>query len=83
MFSTKIYNSVPIFFNTVRDNVLLVVSEASFLSRLGKSNVMNPDKRNAIAFIYIAISGVLAINKTPAIAGPIKMHQILLNYVMS
>ena len=44
---------------------------------------MNPDKRNAIAFIYIAISGVLAINKTPAIAGPIKMNQILLNYVMS
>ena len=33
---------------------------------------MNPDKRNAIAFIYIANSGVLAINKPPAIAGPIK-----------
>ncbi len=60
------------FFNTVRDNVLLVVSESFFLSRFGKSNVMNPDKRNAIAFIYIAKSGVLAINKTPAIAGPIK-----------
>ena len=65
MFSTKIYNSVPIFFNTVSDNVLLVVSKSSFLSRFGKSNVMNPDKRNAIAFIYIANSGVPAINKTP------------------
>ena len=45
-----------------------------FLSRLGNSNVIIPDKRNAIAFIYIANSGVLAINNTPAIAGPIKMH---------
>ena len=54
-----------------------------FLSRLGNSNVITPDKRNAIAFIYIANSGVLAINNTPAIAGPIKMHQILLNYAMS
>lgn len=83
MFSTKIYNSVPIFFNTVRDNVLLVVSEASFLSRLGKSNVMNPDKRNAIAFIYIANSGVPAINNPPLLLVQLMMHQILLKYVMS
>ena len=42
-----------------------------FLSRLGSSNVITPDKRNAIAFIYIANSGVLAINNAPAIDGPI------------
>ena len=82
MFSTKIYNSVPIFFN-VSDNVLLVVSKSSFLSRFGKSNVMNPDKRNAIAFIYIANSGVLAINKPLLSLDQLKMHQILLNCVMS
>ena len=82
MFSTKIYNSVPIFFNTVSDNVLLVVSESSFLSRFGKSNVKNPDKRNAIAFIYIANSGVPAINNPPLLV-QLMMHQILLKYVMS
>ena len=43
-----------------------------FLSRLGNSNVITPDKRNAIAFIYIANPGVLAINNTPAIADKLK-----------
>ncbi len=45
-----------------------------FLSRLGSSKVITPDKRNAMAFIYIANSGVLAINNAPAIDGPITGH---------
>ena len=56
---------------------------SGFLSRLGNSNVITPDKRNAIAFIYIANSGVLAINNTPLSLDQLKMHQILLNYAMS
>ena len=54
-----------------------------FLSRLGSSNVITPDKRNAIAFIYIANSGVLAINNAPLSMDQLLKHQILLNYVMS
>ncbi len=60
------------FFSTAKDNLSFDVCISDFLSRLGNSNVITPDKRNAIAFIYIANSGVLAINNTPAIAGPIK-----------